>query len=203
MQMKYLDEWSFLERDCAHSLSGTTQALNATVLRLPVSDGAMVGLSFFTTLLPVEILIKTSYLQADIQGIENALRSAVDVMHTLGNSITARLPQVLIFYKSPLCGFLASYNIYWFTQCYRNKSCDVALSTEPCKRLLFLVWNHLPFFAVSPDECLGISALQSFRSRTHSDSTVQRLAVHTSIDTRKGYIQTDRFGFHLPELLLF
>jgi len=43
MQMKYLDEWSFLERDCAHSLSGTTQALNATVLRLPVSDGAMVG----------------------------------------------------------------------------------------------------------------------------------------------------------------
>ncbi|KAG2631257.1 hypothetical protein PVAP13_2NG002000 [Panicum virgatum] len=71
-QMKYLDEWSFLERDCAHSLSGTTQALNATVLRLPVSDGAM----------------------ADIQGIENALRSAVDVMHTLGNSITARLPQL-------------------------------------------------------------------------------------------------------------
>ena len=109
MQMKYLDEWSFLERVCAHSLSGTTQALNATVLRLPVSVGAMVGLSFFTTLLPVEILIKTSYLQADIQGIENALRSAVDGMHTLGNSITARLPQVLIFYKSPLSSFLASY----------------------------------------------------------------------------------------------
>ena len=158
---------------------------------------------FFTSLLPVEILVKTSYFQADIQGIENALRSAVDVMHTLGNSITARLPQVLIFYKSPLCGFLASYNIYWFTQCYRNKSCDVALSTEPCKRLLFLVWNHLPFFAVSPDECLGISALQSFRSRTHSDSTVQRLAVDTSINPRKGYIQTDIYGFGLSELLLF
>ncbi|RLN36072.1 protein SNOWY COTYLEDON 3-like [Panicum miliaceum] len=71
-QMKYLDEWSFLERDCAHSLSGTTQALNATVLRLPVSDGAM----------------------ADIQGIKNALSSAVDVMHTLGSSTTAKLPQL-------------------------------------------------------------------------------------------------------------
>lgn len=45
MQIKYLEEWSFLERDCAQSLSGTTQALTATVLRLPVSNGAMVGVS--------------------------------------------------------------------------------------------------------------------------------------------------------------
>jgi hypothetical protein len=45
MQMKYLEEWSFLERDYAHSISGTTQALNATVLRLPVSNGAMVGIA--------------------------------------------------------------------------------------------------------------------------------------------------------------
>ena len=43
--MKYLEEWSFLERDHAHSLSGTTQALTATVLRLPVSTGAMVRVS--------------------------------------------------------------------------------------------------------------------------------------------------------------
>nr|CAB3502422.1 unnamed protein product [Digitaria exilis] len=44
-QMKYLEEWSFLERDYAHSLAGTTQALNATILRLPVSNGAMVVFS--------------------------------------------------------------------------------------------------------------------------------------------------------------
>nr|CAB3451720.1 unnamed protein product [Digitaria exilis] len=70
--MKYLEEWSFLERDYAQSLAGTTQALNATVLRLPVSNGAM----------------------ADIQGIKNALSSAVDVMHSLGNSCTAQLPKL-------------------------------------------------------------------------------------------------------------
>ncbi|CAL5077368.1 unnamed protein product [Urochloa decumbens] len=71
-QMKYLQEWSFLERDYAHSLSGTTQALNATVLRLPVSNGAI----------------------ADIQGIENALSSAVDAMHTIGNSTSTQLPKL-------------------------------------------------------------------------------------------------------------
>ncbi|CAO1939331.1 unnamed protein product [Urochloa humidicola] len=71
-QMKYLEEWSFLERDYAHSLSGTTQALNATVLRLPVSNGAM----------------------ADIQGIKNALCAAVDVMHPIGNSTSTQLPKL-------------------------------------------------------------------------------------------------------------
>ncbi|XP_066398481.1 QWRF motif-containing protein 2-like [Miscanthus floridulus] len=70
--MKYLEEWSFLERDHAHSLSGTTQALTATVLRLPVSNGAM----------------------ADIKGIRNALGSAVDVMHTIGNSTSTQLPKL-------------------------------------------------------------------------------------------------------------
>ncbi|CAN6209150.1 unnamed protein product [Urochloa humidicola] len=71
-QMKYLEEWSFLERDYAHSLSGTTQALNATVLCLPVSNGAM----------------------ADIQGIKNALCAAVDVMHPIGNSTSTQLPKL-------------------------------------------------------------------------------------------------------------
>ncbi|CAL5034345.1 unnamed protein product [Urochloa decumbens] len=71
-QMKYLEEWSFLERDHAHSLSGTTQALNATVLRLPVSNGAI----------------------AQIQGIKYALRAAVDVMHPIGNSTSTQLPKL-------------------------------------------------------------------------------------------------------------
>ncbi|CAN6196676.1 unnamed protein product [Urochloa humidicola] len=71
-QIKYLEEWSFLERDYAHSMSGTTQALNATVLRLPVSNGAM----------------------ADIQGIKSALRAAVDAMHPIGNSASTQLPKL-------------------------------------------------------------------------------------------------------------
>ncbi|CAO1939328.1 unnamed protein product [Urochloa humidicola] len=71
-QMKYLEEWSFLERDYAHSLSGTTQALNATVLRLPVSNGAM----------------------ADIQGIKNALCTAVDIMHPIRKSTSTLLPKL-------------------------------------------------------------------------------------------------------------
>ncbi|CAL5092064.1 unnamed protein product [Urochloa decumbens] len=77
-QMKYLEELSFLERDYAHSLSGTTQALNATVLRLPVSNGAI----------------------ADIQGIENALSSAFDAMHTIGNSTSTQLPKRLAVHTS-------------------------------------------------------------------------------------------------------
>lgn len=40
--MAYLEEWSLLENKFANSLSGTVEALNATVLRLPVSDGAVV-----------------------------------------------------------------------------------------------------------------------------------------------------------------
>jgi len=55
--------------------------------------------------------------------------------------------------------------------------------------------NGLPFSAVSPDKCLGVPALQSFHSRTHSDGAVQRFAVHTSINARKQYIQTNKFGF--------
>ncbi|KAL6647671.1 hypothetical protein ACP70R_015108 [Stipagrostis hirtigluma subsp. patula] len=68
-QMMYLEQWSSLERDYAISLSGTTVALNATVLRLPVSDGAM----------------------ADIQALKNAVGSAIDVMQTIGNSTSTQL----------------------------------------------------------------------------------------------------------------
>ncbi|KAJ1287420.1 hypothetical protein BS78_02G008700 [Paspalum vaginatum] len=71
-QMKYLEEWSFLERDYAHSLSGTAHALNAAVVRLPVSNGAL----------------------ADIQGIKNVLSSAVDVMNTIGKSTSTHLPKL-------------------------------------------------------------------------------------------------------------
>lgn len=40
--MDHLEEWSLLERDYANSLSGIVEALTATILCLPVTDGAKV-----------------------------------------------------------------------------------------------------------------------------------------------------------------
>uniref|UniRef100_J3MI59 Uncharacterized protein n=1 Tax=Oryza brachyantha TaxID=4533 RepID=J3MI59_ORYBR len=70
--MEYLEEWSLLENKYASSLPGTIEALNATVLRLPVSDGAM----------------------ADFQAVKNAVSSAVDVMQTMRNSMSNLLPKL-------------------------------------------------------------------------------------------------------------
>lgn len=40
--MPYLYEWSALEEDYTHSLSGTTSALTNSLLRLPVSGNVQV-----------------------------------------------------------------------------------------------------------------------------------------------------------------
>lgn len=41
--MIYLDELDLLDQDFSSSLSGVTEALEARTLRLPVDDGAKVG----------------------------------------------------------------------------------------------------------------------------------------------------------------
>ncbi|XP_062212492.1 QWRF motif-containing protein 2-like [Phragmites australis] len=71
-QMAYLEEWSLLEGDYADSLSGIVEALTATILCLPVTDGA----------------------KADIQDVKNAVGSAVDIMQTIGSSICALLSKL-------------------------------------------------------------------------------------------------------------
>ncbi|KAL6894139.1 hypothetical protein ACP4OV_008237 [Aristida adscensionis] len=71
-QMAYLEEWSLLERDYADSLSGIVEALTATILCLPVTDGA----------------------KADLQDVKNAVGSAVDIMQTIGSSICALLSKL-------------------------------------------------------------------------------------------------------------
>uniref|UniRef100_A0A0E0P1P3 Uncharacterized protein n=1 Tax=Oryza rufipogon TaxID=4529 RepID=A0A0E0P1P3_ORYRU len=71
-QMDFLEEWSFLERDHANSLSGIVEALTATILCLPVTDGA----------------------KADIQDVKNAVGSAVDIMQTIGSSICTLLAKL-------------------------------------------------------------------------------------------------------------
>ncbi|PWA45602.1 hypothetical protein CTI12_AA514690 [Artemisia annua] len=43
-QMPYLDEWSALEEDYTHSLSGATNALTNSLLRLPVSGNVQVNI---------------------------------------------------------------------------------------------------------------------------------------------------------------
>ncbi|XP_062214500.1 QWRF motif-containing protein 2-like [Phragmites australis] len=71
-QMAYLEEWSLLEGEHADSLSGIVEALTATILCLPVTDGA----------------------KADIQDVKNAVASAVDIMQTIGNSICTLLSKL-------------------------------------------------------------------------------------------------------------
>jgi hypothetical protein len=43
--MCYLEEWSLLDRNHSNSLSGATEALKASTLRLPVSGKAVVSAS--------------------------------------------------------------------------------------------------------------------------------------------------------------
>lgn len=100
--MIHLEEWSLLEKKYAKSISGTAEALNATILRLPVCDGAMVGnlikhRNIFSILLSSWIScfsLQLYILQVDIQSVKNAVGSAIDVMQTIGNSISTLLSKV-------------------------------------------------------------------------------------------------------------
>ncbi|CAE5967860.1 unnamed protein product [Arabidopsis arenosa] len=64
-QIGYLEEWSLMDRDHSNSLSGATEALKASTLRLPISGKALV----------------------DIQDLKHAVSSTVDVMHAMVSSI--------------------------------------------------------------------------------------------------------------------
>ncbi|XP_020265791.1 AUGMIN subunit 8-like isoform X2 [Asparagus officinalis] len=69
-QIAYLEDWSALEKEHSHSLSGTIQALKARTLRLPVTG------------------------RVDVRSIKNAISSAVDVMQAMGSSICYLLSRV-------------------------------------------------------------------------------------------------------------
>lgn len=47
--MCYLKEWSLLDRDHSNSLSGATEALKASTLRLPIIGKAVVSASLHDT----------------------------------------------------------------------------------------------------------------------------------------------------------
>lgn len=71
-QMGYLDEWSLMEKDHLSSLLGSNEALKASILRLPVVDGA----------------------RADLQEVKDTVCSTVDVMKAMGSSICSLLSKV-------------------------------------------------------------------------------------------------------------
>ncbi|BBG95171.1 unknown function family protein DUF566, partial [Prunus dulcis] len=71
-EMIYLEELSLMDRDYSNSLSGATEALKASTLRLPVVGGA----------------------RADVYNVKDAISSAVDVMQAMASSICLLLSKV-------------------------------------------------------------------------------------------------------------
>lgn len=48
MQMLYLDDWDLMDRDHSSSLSGATEALEASTVRLPVGGARVCPLGFLS-----------------------------------------------------------------------------------------------------------------------------------------------------------
>ncbi|KAL8149632.1 AUGMIN subunit 8-like [Apium graveolens] len=71
-QVTYLDRWHSLEKNHSCAVSGAIKDLQASTLRLPVTEGA----------------------KADLDTVQAAMCSAFDVMHTVGLSISSVLPMV-------------------------------------------------------------------------------------------------------------
>lgn len=72
-QMIYLEDWAILDRVYSGSLSGATEALKASTLRLPVFGGAKI----------------------DLLNLKEAICSAMDVMQAMASSICLLLPKVV------------------------------------------------------------------------------------------------------------
>ncbi|KAL9330636.1 hypothetical protein ACSQ67_000246 [Phaseolus vulgaris] len=71
-QMLYLEDWATLDRVYSSSLSGATEALKASTLRLPVVGGA----------------------KTDLLNLKDAICSAMDVMQAMASSICLLSPKV-------------------------------------------------------------------------------------------------------------
>ncbi|CAH8346753.1 unnamed protein product [Eruca vesicaria subsp. sativa] len=71
-QMGYLEKWSLMDRDHSNSLSGATEALKGSTLRLPIIGKAVV----------------------DIIDLKHVISSAVDVLHAMASSIFSLTPKV-------------------------------------------------------------------------------------------------------------
>ncbi|KAE8708443.1 QWRF motif-containing protein 2 [Hibiscus syriacus] len=74
-QIAYLEAWALLDREHSSALLGATEALKASVLRLPVVGKAI----------------------ADIQNLKDAVSSAVDVMQAMASSIFLLSSKLFVF----------------------------------------------------------------------------------------------------------
>ncbi|KAK6938596.1 QWRF family [Dillenia turbinata] len=91
-QMKYLEEWARLDQDHSSSLSGLGEVLKANTLRLPLG-GARVLMRYSPIYCPLVEFRWSSFLQADVQQMKDAVCSAVDVMQATAFSICFLLPK--------------------------------------------------------------------------------------------------------------
>ncbi|KAI3775353.1 hypothetical protein L1987_49926 [Smallanthus sonchifolius] len=71
-QVAYLNEWAKIEKDQSLALSGAIEDLKSSTLRLPVTGGATV----------------------DIQTVKSSLRSALEVMQTIGSNMQTTLSRL-------------------------------------------------------------------------------------------------------------
>lgn len=71
-QEPYLEKWDLIDVDHSNAVCGAKEALEASIIRLPVVAGA----------------------RANVQNVEEAISSAVDVMQTMASSICSLLTKV-------------------------------------------------------------------------------------------------------------
>ncbi|XP_022875029.1 QWRF motif-containing protein 2-like [Olea europaea var. sylvestris] len=71
-QEPYLEKWDLIDVDHSNAICGAKEALEASIIRLPVVAGA----------------------RANLQNVEEAISSAVDVMQTMASSICSLLTKV-------------------------------------------------------------------------------------------------------------
>ncbi|XP_031481639.1 AUGMIN subunit 8-like [Nymphaea colorata] len=68
-QIPYLDEWALTEKEHSSSLSAAIEALEASTIRLPITDGA----------------------KADIEAVRDAIMSAAEVIQAMGSPVPSLL----------------------------------------------------------------------------------------------------------------
>ncbi|XWS25532.1 hypothetical protein CRYUN_Cryun27aG0076200 [Craigia yunnanensis] len=123
-QMIFLDEWAVLDHDYCSSLSGATEALMASTLRLPVVCGA----------------------RADVPKLKDAICSAVDVMQAMAPSICSLLSKVAkVNSLVAELGNLSANEFGLLDQCKELLSAIAAMKVKECSlRTNILQLNRLP-----------------------------------------------------------
>ncbi|XWS21278.1 hypothetical protein CRYUN_Cryun30bG0042100 [Craigia yunnanensis] len=123
-QMIFLDEWAVLDHDYCSSLSGATEGLMASTLRLPVVCGA----------------------RADVPKLKDAICSAVDVMQAMASSICSLLSKVAkVNSLVAELGNLSANEFALLDRCKELLSATAAMQVKECSlRTHILQLNRLP-----------------------------------------------------------